>query len=694
MVRRGFRVKIEDVESIYKWMKNPTPYNEKFDISHPRCLGELILSPPLKKIQLLYESTGEKVSLVVEIFIDAFPRDNKLYYYPITFPIDELRRYFNVVAVRNTILHIYLDEEAEDPRFVVVQKTGAIMISAGFAEIESAPAIPLTSEEQLEKDLKILAQIIEITIHGIYNAYASLQKPLFFEPNITLYLRPPLRSSRDNDNDSEDNGDGNNEGGEETQHKRELKTAIHKINPKDIEETLDDVQGVDEAKAEIMEVVEVLRNPNKFKKMGARVLRGVLLTGPPGTGKTMLAKATAKAADVPFFSASGSEFVEIYVGRGAGRIRELFREARKYAPCIIFFDEFDALARQRGDGSGGASEYNHALSQLLVELDGFERNKGIVVIAATNMVELLDLGIMRPGRFDRVITLDLPDAAGREAILKVHSKNKPLEDNVDLKKIALTTPGFSGAQLASIMNEAALLAIRENAKKISLYHIQEARNRVLMGCEHKLRILEKEQLETAYHEIGHAIVRTLLYPDVDPVEIVTIKPRGNSLGMTMSFKEEDRRSVSKKQLEAELAVYLAGRIAEEIVLGKDNYSTGASSDLRYATECARRMVTEWGMGKKTGLAALGRSLKWRFLGGFSQGQEGCSEKTAQLIDDEVRRILKRSYKKARKILRKNKDKLCRLAKILVEKKTLSGEEVREFLETPLSKKQENTPHNK
>ncbi len=669
---KGFRVKIEAAENIYRLLKEPT--------RRKAVLGKAVLSPPFEEIRLLSASSGKEISLEVYIDVGTFiGEDKQPYYYPLALPLLALMKRFQIFFVQPKVVHVYPSKDAAEPRFVITRHDGQIIVSAGKYGEESAPAISLTTPEDLRVKLEFLGRIVETMVQQIYKLYAGsavssdASKPHFSEPDVNFYIRGPVNNKEPED-DSGGSGD---------KYEKEYKTAVHKIEPEEIEVTLDDVQGADEAKEEVMEVIDFLKNPEKYEKVGAKVPRGVLLSGPPGTGKTMLAKAVAKAAGVPFYSASGSEFVAIYVGMGAAKVRALFNAARKDSPCIIFIDELDSLARQRTGGSGGQAEYDHALSQILTELDGFERNKGIIVMAATNAPELLDPSIMRPGRLDRHIVMDLPDAAGREAILRVHAKNKPLSDDVNLKEIALSANGFSGAELASLLNEAALLAAREQKEKIEMKHVISARERVRMGPPRRTRLIQRERFEVACHEAGHAIAFTLFYPLADPVELVTIVPRSTALGMVLPVPEEDIRSDYKNRLETEIACRLAGRVAEVMVLGKSAYSTGASADIRNSTGIARRMVTEWGMGRKTGLASLGRNLAWKFLGGAGQSSEGCSEKTSQMIDDEVRRILKKAYKKAKKILKHHKKELLQLAQMLVERETLSGKEVRKLLKKPL-----------
>ncbi len=442
--------------------------------------------------------------------------------------------------------------------------------------------------------------------------------------------------------------------------------------------TFDDVAGVDEAKEELKEVVEFLKNPRKFTRLGGRMPRGILLVGPPGTGKTLLAKAVAGEANVPFLSISGSDFVELFVGVGASRVRDLFEKAKKLAPCLIFIDEIDAVGRQRGAGLGGGhDEREQTLNQLLVEMDGFDPNEGIIVIAATNRPDILDPALLRPGRFDRRIVVNKPDVKGREEILKVHTRNLPLADDVDLKVLARGTPGFTGADLANMVNEAALIAARKNRQKITMEDFEEAKDKVLMGAERKSIIISEEEKKiTAYHEAGHALVAMML-PNADPIHKVTIIPRGMALGVTQQLPIDDRYTYSKEYLEDQLTVLFGGRASEEIMLGK--ITTGAGNDLEKATEIARKMVCEWGMsdlgpisfGEKEGAIFLGRELAMR---------KEISEATARKIDEEVEKIIRRAYERAKKIILQNRDKLEAIAKSLLEKEVLTSDEIKRILE--------------
>jgi len=440
--------------------------------------------------------------------------------------------------------------------------------------------------------------------------------------------------------------------------------------------TFKDVAGVDEVKEELQEVVEFLKHPKKFLEMGARIPKGVLLVGPPGTGKTLLARAVAGEAGVPFFSISGSDFVEMFVGVGAARVRDLFEQAKKNAPCIVFIDEIDAVGRQRGAGLGGGhDEREQTLNQLLVEMDGFTINEGIIIIAATNRPDILDPALLRPGRFDRQIVVDIPDIKGREEILKVHARNKPLEDNVDLSILARRTPGFTGADLENLLNEAALLAVRRNKKKIGMEELEEAITKVIAGPEKKARIMtEKERRLVAYHEAGHAVVAHLL-PTVDPVHEVSIIPRGRAGGYTLILPREDRFFMGKTELLEQVTHLLGGRASEELVLNE--VSTGAQNDIERATEIARRMVMEYGMSENLGPMTLGNKHEEVFLGRDLARGRNYSEEVAAEIDREVRNIIERCYDKAKSLLTENINKLHKVAEALLEREKLTEEE---FLE--------------
>ena len=440
--------------------------------------------------------------------------------------------------------------------------------------------------------------------------------------------------------------------------------------------TFKDVAGIDEAKQELEEIVEYLKDPQKFQKLGGKIPKGALLVGAPGTGKTLLARAIAGEAKVPFFTISGSDFVEMFVGVGASRVRDMFEQGKKNAPCIIFIDEIDAVGRHRGAGLGGGNdEREQTLNQLLVEMDGFNTKEGVILIAATNRPDVLDPALLRPGRFDRQVVIPNPDILGREKILNVHMKKTQNAPDVDSKVIARGTPGFSGADLANLVNEAALLAARRNKKLVTMLDFEDAKDKVLMGAERRSLVMsEKEKELTAYHEAGHALVG-IYVPGNDPLHKVTIIPRGRALGITMNLPERDRYSETKKEMGAKIAMMFGGRVAEEIVFGKDNVSSGAANDIKQATSKARSMVTEWGMSNKLGPLRYNDNEEEVFLGHSVAQRKNVSDATAELIDQEVREIIEAGEMKAREVLTENRDSLDRLAKALLEHETLTGDEV-------------------
>jgi cell division protease FtsH len=444
--------------------------------------------------------------------------------------------------------------------------------------------------------------------------------------------------------------------------------------------TFDDVAGIDEAKGELEEIVEFLRDPQKFQRLGGKIPKGVLLVGPPGTGKTLLARAIAGEANVPFFTISGSDFVEMFVGVGASRVRDMFEQGKKNAPCIIFIDEIDAVGRHRGAGLGGGNdEREQTLNQLLVEMDGFEANEGVILIAATNRPDVLDPALLRPGRFDRQVVVPNPDVAGREKILKVHMRKVPLAPDVDAKVIARGTPGFSGADLANLVNEAALLAARRGKRLVTMAEMEDAKDKVMMGAERRSMVMtEKEKELTAYHEAGHALV-ALSVPQHDPLHKVTIIPRGRALGLTMSLPERDRLSLTKLEMESRLAMMFGGRVAEEIVFGPENVTTGAANDIQQATGLARRMVSEFGMSEKLGRVRYHANDQEVFLGHAVTQTQNVSEATAEVIDAEIRRLIETSEAEARRILTERIEDLHKIARGLLEFETLSGEEIRALL---------------
>ncbi|AFZ33766.1 ATP-dependent metalloprotease FtsH [Stanieria cyanosphaera PCC 7437] len=447
--------------------------------------------------------------------------------------------------------------------------------------------------------------------------------------------------------------------------------------------TFGDVAGIEQAKLELTEVVDFLKNADRFTAIGAKIPKGVLLVGPPGTGKTLLAKAVAGEAGVPFFSISGSEFVEMFVGVGASRVRDLFEQAKANAPCIVFIDEIDAVGRQRGAGLGGGNdEREQTLNQLLTEMDGFEGNTGIIIIAATNRPDVLDAALLRPGRFDRQVVVDRPDYAGRQEILKVHARGKSLAQDVDLDKIARRTPGFTGADLSNLLNEAAILAARRNLTEISMDEINDAIDRVLAGPEKKNRVMSEKRKElVAYHEAGHALVGALM-PDYDPVQKISIIPRGRAGGLTWFTPSEDRMEsglYSRSYLQNQMAVALGGRIAEEIIFGEEEVTTGASNDLQQVTRVARQMVTRFGMSDRLGPVALGRQSGNVFLGRDIASDRDFSDETAAAIDEEVRNLVDQAYRRAKEVLVGNRHILDKLADMLVEKETVDSEEFQDLL---------------
>ena len=445
--------------------------------------------------------------------------------------------------------------------------------------------------------------------------------------------------------------------------------------------TFADVAGVEEAKEEVGELVEFLRNPGKFQKLGGHIPRGVLMVGSPGTGKTLLARAIAGEAKVPFFAISGSDFVEMFVGVGASRVRDMFDQAKKHAPCIIFIDEIDAVGRHRGAGLGGGhDEREQTLNQLLVEMDGFEGGEGVIVIAATNRPDVLDPALLRPGRFDRQVVVPLPDIRGREAILKVHMRKVPISDDVNAKVIARGTPGFSGADLANLVNEAALFAARENAKTVAQDHLDRAKDKIMMGTERRSMVMsEKEKKLTAFHEAGHAIVGRLV-PEHDPVYKVSIIPRGRALGVTMFLPEQDKYSISKLQLESQLASLFGGRVAEELVFGAEHVTTGASNDIERATSIARNMVTKWGLTEKLGPLTYSEDEDEVFLGRSITQHKHVSDDTARLIDIEVREIIDIAHGTAKNLLESHSSELHMMADALMRYETIDGGQIDQIME--------------
>ena len=459
------------------------------------------------------------------------------------------------------------------------------------------------------------------------------------------------------------------------------KSKAKLLSEDQIKVTFADVAGVEEAKEEVGELVEFLRDPSKFQKLGGKIPRGVLMVGSPGTGKTLLAKAIAGEAKVPFFSISGSDFVEMFVGVGASRVRDMFEQAKKHSPCIIFIDEIDAVGRHRGAGLGGGhDEREQTLNQLLVEMDGFEGSEGVIVIAATNRPDVLDPALLRPGRFDRQVTVPLPDIRGREQILKVHMRKVPLGDDVKPALIARGTPGFSGADLANLVNEAALFAARADKRLVSMEEFEKAKDKIMMGAERKSMVMNDDEKKlTAYHEAGHAIVGRLV-PSHDPVYKVSIIPRGRALGVTMFLPEEDRYSYSKERLESQISSLFGGRIAEELIFGPEKVTTGASNDIQRTTEIARNMVTKWGLSERLGPLTYSEEEGEVFLGHSVSQNKGVSDETNHTIDEEVRAIIDRNYERTKNILVENMDKLHKMADALVKYETIDADQITDIME--------------
>ena len=456
------------------------------------------------------------------------------------------------------------------------------------------------------------------------------------------------------------------------------KSKARLLNDTKNKTTFKDVAGVDEAKEELHEIIEFLKEPQKFSKLGGKIPKGVLLIGPPGTGKTLLARAISGEANVPFFSISGSDFVEMFVGVGASRVRDLFEQGKKNSPCIIFIDEIDAVGRHRGAGLGGGhDEREQTLNQLLVEMDGFENNEGVILLASTNRPDVLDPALLRPGRFDRQVTVGRPDVKGRVGILKVHTSTVPLTDEVDLKVIARGTPGFTGADLANLVNEAALLAARDDKKAVAMVDFEEAKDKVMMGVERRSMVIsDKEKKNTAYHESGHALVAALL-PGTDPIHKVTIIPRGRALGVTMQLPMDEQHTYQRNYLFSSLAILMGGRCAEEICLGE--MTTGAGNDIERATEMARKMVCEWGMSDKMGPLTYGSKEEQVFLGKDMSSQKNFSDQTAKLIDQEVKTLVMDGYTRATDLLTKNRDVLEKMAQALLERETLDGQDIKDII---------------
>jgi cell division protease FtsH len=459
------------------------------------------------------------------------------------------------------------------------------------------------------------------------------------------------------------------------------KSRARLLGEDQVQVTFADVAGVDEAKEEVVEIVEFLKDPGKFQRLGGKIPRGVLMVGSPGTGKTLLARAIAGEAKVPFFTISGSDFVEMFVGVGASRVRDMFDQAKKHAPCIIFIDEIDAVGRHRGAGLGGGhDEREQTLNQLLVEMDGFEGTEGVIVIAATNRPDVLDPALLRPGRFDRQVVVPLPDVRGREQILKVHMRKLPLAEDVKPNIIARGTPGFSGADLANLVNEAALFAARANRRTVTMDEFERAKDKIMMGAERRSMVMDDQEKKlTAYHEAGHAIVG-LSVPEHDPVYKVTIIPRGRALGVTMFLPETDRYSISKRRLESKIATLFGGRLAEEIIFGVESVTTGASNDIERATEIARNMVTKWGLSDKLGPLTYSEDQGEVFLGRSVTQHKQVSDVTAHVIDEEVRRLIDSNYQRAKDVLETNLDKLHKMAEALIKYETIDESQLKDIME--------------
>uniref|UniRef100_UPI0025F7D68E ATP-dependent zinc metalloprotease FtsH n=1 Tax=uncultured Thiohalocapsa sp. TaxID=768990 RepID=UPI0025F7D68E len=459
------------------------------------------------------------------------------------------------------------------------------------------------------------------------------------------------------------------------------KSKARMLSEDQVKVTFADMAGAEEAKEEVVEVVDFLKDPSKFQKLGGKIPKGVLMVGPPGTGKTLLARAIAGEAKVPFFTISGSDFVEMFVGVGASRVRDMFEQAKKHAPCIIFIDEIDAVGRHRGAGLGGGhDEREQTLNQLLVEMDGFEGNEGVIVIAATNRPDVLDPALLRPGRFDRQVVVPLPDVRGREQILKVHMRKVPGADDVVASVIARGTPGFSGADLANLVNEAALFAARANKRLVDMADMEKAKDKIMMGTERRSMVMSDDEKKlTAYHESGHAIVGRLV-PEHDPVHKVSIIPRGRALGVTLFLPEDDRFSYSKQRLESQISSLFGGRLAEELIFGADMVTTGASNDIQRATELARNMVTKWGLSDKLGPLAYGEDEQEVFLGHSVTQHKNISDETSHLIDKEIRSVIDRNYERAKTLLEDNMEKLHSMAEALIKYETIDALQISDIME--------------
>jgi cell division protease FtsH len=532
--------------------------------------------------------------------------------------------------------------------------------SDGSAFQTYAPNDPNMIPKLTEKNVRITAQPLEESVHPLLSLLASWL-PFLILIGVWIFFMRQMQSG------------GGRAMGFGKSRARLLTEKVGRV-------TFDDVAGIDEAKMELEEIVEFLRDPQKFQRLGGKIPKGVLLVGPPGTGKTLLARAIAGEANVPFFTISGSDFVEMFVGVGASRVRDMFEQGKKNAPCIIFIDEIDAVGRHRGAGLGGGNdEREQTLNQLLVEMDGFEANEGVILIAATNRPDVLDPALLRPGRFDRQVVVPNPDVAGREKILKVHMRKIPLAPDVDAKVIARGTPGFSGADLANLVNEAALLAARRGKRVVTMSEMEDAKDKVMMGAERRSMVMtDEEKTNTAYHEAGHALV-TLNVPQSDPLHKVTIIPRGRALGLTMSLPERDRHSLSRQWCVSRLAVMFGGREAEIIAFGPENVTNGATGDIQQATRLARAMIMEWGMSEKLGRVRYNSNEQEVFLGHSVTQTQNVSEATSRLIDEEIRDLIETAESTARTILTEKREDLNKITKALLEYETLSGDEIRALL---------------
>ncbi|MCO7247940.1 ATP-dependent zinc metalloprotease FtsH [Halomonas sp. Mc5H-6] len=543
--------------------------------------------------------------------------------------------------------------------------TGERTDGSQFQTIRPAAEDPKLMDDLLSNDVTVIGK--EPEQQSIWTRLLIASFPILLILAIFMFFMRQMQG-----------GAGGGKGGPMSFGKSKAKLLSHD----QVKTTFSDVAGCDEAKEEVEELVDFLRDPTKFQRLGGTIPRGVLMVGPPGTGKTLLAKSIAGEAKVPFFSISGSDFVEMFVGVGASRVRDMFEQAKKQAPCIIFIDEIDAVGRSRGAGMGGGNdEREQTLNQLLVEMDGFEANEGVIVIAATNRPDVLDPALLRPGRFDRQVTVALPDIRGREHILGVHLRKVPLADDVKPQLIARGTPGFSGADLANLVNEAALFAARRNKRLVSMEELDLAKDKIMMGAERKSMVMtDKEKLNTAYHESGHAIIG-LVAPGHDPVYKVTIIPRGRALGVTMFLPEEDRYSLSRQQILSQICSLFGGRIAEEMTLGPNGVTTGASNDIKRATELAHNMVAKWGLSDEMGPIMYDEDESHQFLGGPGQGGSKMkSGETTTRLDKEVRKIIDDCYEEARRILTENRDKLDAMAEALMKYETIDADQLKDIMD--------------